>query len=671
MGLYLRQAERADKKLIFDWANEEETRKNSFSSEPILWEEHEKWYEDVIASEDTRLFVCMDFLKPVGQVRISKTETGEEKISYLVGKESRGNGLGKKMLLLLEEELRKRRKKEKEEAKKTVLYGEVKKENIASVKTFQGLGYTEVFPVGGSAEVCYFQKEIGEEGTSGKREDSMTKKKRRPEFEVLRVLSMVMVILLHYLSKGNLLTNFGVEYSGTNLGFWILEAACLVCVNVYVLISGYFLTEAPFRLSKLVRLWCQVLFYSIGVTLICMLTGIVNYRDYLDFYQLQFFCFPVINGHYWFGTAYILMYLFSPVLAHGVKKLEKKQLGGLILIILVPFCLVKSILPVPLSVDDLGNSFVWFLILYLIAAYIRLYGFPLLEKKTTAFMWYFFSVCGILVSVAAFGILHKNTAAYEHGMTIPDDYNFIFVLTGSLGLFMLFKEMRFRESRLTKYLTAIAPYTFGVYLLHEHLLLRYRWLEWLQVGKTYGGLRILHMLLVVLIVFCVGILVDFLRECLFRLAEKFIPMGLRIYFAKKEVFDYLIFGGLTTVVNWIVYIMFAYLFFVPIWETGSTTNVMAASVVAWVVSVLFAYVTNRNFVFHSSVSAWKERAREFVSFVAARIFSFFMELLLMYVMVDRLEINDLISKFVIGFVVVASNYIFSKLWIFKDGNKVE
>lgn len=96
---------------------------------------------------------------------------------------------------------------------------------------------------------------------------------------------------------------------------------------------------------------------------------------------------------------------------------------------------------------------------------------------------------------------------------------------------------------------------------------------------------------------------------------------------------------------------------------------MVASVIAWILSVIFAYVTNRMFVFHSTVTEKKAVLKEFFSFVSARIFSFLMELLLMYVMVDRLQINDLISKFVIGFVVIALNYIFSKLWIFKEKKK--
>ena len=96
-----------------------------------------------------------------------------------------------------------------------------------------------------------------------------------------------------------------------------------------------------------------------------------------------------------------------------------------------------------------------------------------------------------------------------------DDYNHILVLCASVGLFCFFVNWKPKKNLVLDVLARIAPYTFGVYLLHEHLMLRYAWPEWLGVNKAYGAARILHMLLSVLILFIVGILVDALRSILF------------------------------------------------------------------------------------------------------------------------------------------------------------
>ena len=95
-----------------------------------------------------------------------------------------------------------------------------------------------------------------------------------------------------------------------------------------------------------------------------------------------------------------------------------------------------------------------------------------------------------------------------------------------------------------------------------------------------------------------------------------------------------------------------------------TTRELVANLIAWVVAVLFAYWTNRNFVFRSQIKDFVGIMKEFASFIGARIFSFVVEQVLFYMMVDRLLINDLISKLVISVVVIILNYIFSKMWIF-------
>lgn len=666
MELYLRSANASDKKKIFEWANEAESRRNSFQQKPIAWEEHETWYDKVLVSEDTYLFVGMDFMKPVGTVRIHKIGDGVGEISYSVDADCRNQGIGKKLLLLLEKELIKENQKHPDNPVQK-LVAKVKKENVASCHVFEHLGYhlQESNAVQSYSDdyLCY-EKDLPSSLKEWKQSSDkvFASKSRQANFEILRCLAMMMILVLHYLSKGGLLEQtLGQDHGLNNVFRWILEAFCLASVNVYVLISGYFLIDRKFQLSRFVRLWCEVLFYSVGIVIVCIAAQMVDVRDLLNLHELLFYFCPVVNGHYWFATAYLLFLLFVPFLGNGIRKLGQKQHACLLWLLLLLFSLSKTLIPFSLGFDDRGNGVVWFLCLYVLAAYLRLYGLPIISTKGKSFALYLCSVAMIVFSMAFY--TGSFMAAYPEAAAIPTAYNFVFVLTASLGLFGFFRNLSCKDNVFTRFFVRIAPYTFGVYLIHEHLLLRYAWPEWFRVSGDYGMLRILHLVLSVLVLFCGGIVIDFLRELLFRGIEALMEIGLRIYYKKQEVWDYLIFGGLTTLVNWVAYLLASRIFLVNF--LTDDVNKKVSNVIAWVVAVIFAYWTNRKFVFHSEIVDGKGMAKEFFSFVGARVFSFLAEQLLFSLMLDFLYCNDLVAKLVIGIVVIILNYIFSKLWIFR------
>lgn len=141
-----------------------------------------------------------------------------------------------------------------------------------------------------------------------------------------------------------------------------------------------------------------------------------------------------------------------------------------------------------------------------------------------------------------------------------------------------------------------------------------------------------------------------------------IKFAVDMYKKYEEIINYLFFGFLAFLVNMAVYGIAA-------WVLGADGDkvalVLVATAFAWIVSVLFAYWTNRTFVFKSKVTDKAGGCKEFTAFVGARIMTGVMELMIMYVMVDLAGINDMISKFVCNVVVIISNYIFSKLWVFK------
>lgn len=130
-----------------------------------------------------------------------------------------------------------------------------------------------------------------------------------------------------------------------------------------------------------------------------------------------------------------------------------------------------------------------------------------------------------------------------------------------------------------------------------------------------------------------------------------------LYLEYKEIINYLIFGVLSTVVNFASYFIFAKLFHI---------DEVVSSGLSWFCAVLFAYITNKIFVFESKTKTVKEFIKEMMSFFACRVLSGILcDVGTFALMVKVLNINDIIAKIVTQIMVVILNYVLSKLVIFK------
>ena len=131
-----------------------------------------------------------------------------------------------------------------------------------------------------------------------------------------------------------------------------------------------------------------------------------------------------------------------------------------------------------------------------------------------------------------------------------------------------------------------------------------------------------------------------------------------LYKKYEEIINYLIVGGLTTVLNYIVYIFCTMTFLNP--KIGLELQI--ANIISWIIAVIFAYFTNRKYVFKSKN---KNKIKEASKFVGVRIISLFMDMFIMFIMVSLANINDKIAKLISQIFVIIANYIFSKLLVFK------
>lgn len=349
-------------------------------------------------------------------------------------------------------------------------------------------------------------------------------KKRQANFELLRIVAMIMILTLHYNAAAETLLQLGFRPTTVQVLATVLEAFCIPAMNAYVLITGYFLSKSHVRISRLLALICQVYFYTILISVALMITGTYTMRPD-SLYKLVEYIFPISSEHYWFVTAYVLMYALAPVMNAAVEHLQRKQIKIVIILLLVWFCFVKSFVPVMFVTDHKGYDFGWLVVLYLIAAYIRKYDIDLFGNARNGALVYVASCALIAALSIGLYFFNLNFGGFVYYSEVPTHHNFFFTLTGALGLFSFFRYYRVKENKAADVIRFAGPLTFGVYLLHMHVEIRGRWVEWLEhilgeVPRFNAPMYVLHLAACIIIVFLAGIFVDWIRKMIFEFFDR-------------------------------------------------------------------------------------------------------------------------------------------------------
>ena len=132
-----------------------------------------------------------------------------------------------------------------------------------------------------------------------------------------------------------------------------------------------------------------------------------------------------------------------------------------------------------------------------------------------------------------------------------------------------------------------------------------------------------------------------------------------IYKKYKEIINYLVVGVLTTIVSIAVF----YLCRITILKGDSQIDIQISNIISWLFSVHFAFIANKRYVFES-VKKGKEKIVELIKFDLSRVSTLLIEMICMWILTEPLSIDDKISKLVVQVIVIALNYVFSKLFVF-------
>ena len=336
----------------------------------------------------------------------------------------------------------------------------------------------------------------------------MEEQKRHSGFETMRILSMVMIVLMHGIGHGGL-GSAAPQGSAAFWIYWLLFILARVSTNCFVMLSGYYLSErkGAVRAGRLFRIGAQVWFYSMLTFCVAVKAGAVP----LSAISLLRALLPLTSNGYWFASAYFLMYLSVPVLNAVVQSLDRRQYKTLLLVAL----LLQSVWGTLFywATDETfvnnGYSFIWFYTLYFMAAYFRKYrvtvpsGLCLLAYLAASAAGLFNRMLALRVENA----LHLNGFA-----NTVNGYQALATVIASAAMFLLFQNIRIRSDYWRRWVFRLAPLSFGVYL---------RALLWQLVDlPRFGGAllpSLAYLTGAVLLVAAAGYAVDAVYQRLYRL----------------------------------------------------------------------------------------------------------------------------------------------------------
>ncbi len=318
--------------------------------------------------------------------------------------------------------------------------------------------------------------------------------------DALKVLSMLMVVILHTLSKGGIL---GIVSPGTVNYYtaWFLEVACYGAVDIFAAVTGYLMIDRKFKSSRIISVWLQVLGYSFLITIV----GMVLIPEAFGLKSLVKSLLPVTMRTWWYFSAYFGLCFLMPFVNKLLNALSKREFTILVCSLFGLFSLVG--LRYDAFALDGGYGLIWLTTMYIMGAYLKKHGDVFHRLGNFPLMLIFFGCTGIT------------------WLTKPYDPMLISYISPTVTVAALALVLLFSRIQLPRALSAVAaflsPLSFAVYIIHEHLVIRQHFMpnRFRVIGTYNPVLLVLAVLGCAIAIFLVCALVEFVRDKLFKVCK--------------------------------------------------------------------------------------------------------------------------------------------------------
>ena len=290
---------------------------------------------------------------------------------------------------------------------------------------------------------------------------------RTSNIELYRIVCMLMIVAHHYVVNSGVLGMVeGFPLTGSFLlvfGMWGKTA-----INCFLMITGYFMCLKQISLRKFLKLLLEYMFYKIVIYLLFLMTG----RETLSSSRILETLMPVWNFKDNFTSCFLAFYLFIPFINIMVRNMKKREHRYLLLL----FFTCYSVLGTIPGFEVRFNYISWFAVIYLMAAYVRMYPAPYFNK---AHLWgkitLLFAI-GAMLSVFVMNGLGKISYYFVFDANKP--YPVILAFSS----FLWFKNMQVTYSN---WVNRIGASTFGILLIHANSDAMRQWL-WYDLADVSG-----------------------------------------------------------------------------------------------------------------------------------------------------------------------------------------
>ena len=332
--------------------------------------------------------------------------------------------------------------------------------------------------------------------------------KRKSNFELLRIISMLFIIGSHYglytIDKLENSTNFA-----NNFIFSFFRSGGQLGVILFILTTGYFMIKSETKVKKIISLELQVLFYSIGSLILWLLLG----RN-ITIQEVSKSIFPNIMNTYWFFTSYFAIYIFIPFINKFLLGLNKKEFQKLLILGFIFLMVIPTIVISSATI----HGGIYLLYFYTLGAYFRLNLKNDNNKKN-----YLIMACISYLIIILISIVIKHLSITSDKML---DYTYYFSKKESVlmfvcatSLFLFFKNINIKYNPL---INKIANVSFGVYIFHENIFIKQiLWKELFVINPNNNFiLYFITCILSIIVIYIIGGIIELARQKLFEYIDK-------------------------------------------------------------------------------------------------------------------------------------------------------
>ena len=330
-------------------------------------------------------------------------------------------------------------------------------------------------------------------------------KERDSNIELLRILSMLMIIAHHYVVNSGLTSLFSYPASKNMVFLQLFGFGGKIGINIFVLITGYYMCTKPLTLRRVLKVMGTLIFWPAAIYLIYN-TAITHQPVQLMAFLRRSFSF-LLNPLSNFSGTYIYLLFLVPALNLLIKQLTRRQL--LVLICTVVF-LLSGISTLVINTEN-WNYINWMATVYLIGGYLRKHPIKLLDSLSISAVFTLFSlsICwgSILFINAHYQEMNEKGINYYYYVSNSNKFPALLL---AIAIFSVLRAAKIRPSRA---INLIASTTFGVFLIHASSDLReYIWGTILKNVEFYQSPMLpLHAVASTIGIFVICSMMDLIR----------------------------------------------------------------------------------------------------------------------------------------------------------------